>query len=234
MCGIFGSYDFKTYEKLYNNNKERGNFAYGSVYIRPTNNPGYIKDVYCRKRPGTVNLTGDFAFQQDYDLFLGHTQAPTSVSRDFKPYTSHPFNSIHYIVAHNGVLENHLELVDEYIGSHDNPVDSSVIPVMLSYMIEFGDIFDDDNKQPELAAIEQTFSMIKGTFACWVYSKMTGDVYLVRSGSTLYGNVTDGHFSSVPVPRLCDQELDEGCVYCVTSEGLTTCGQFETNNPFFI
>ena len=31
MCGIFGSTEFKTYERLYTENKKRGKFAYGSL-----------------------------------------------------------------------------------------------------------------------------------------------------------------------------------------------------------
>ena len=34
MCGIFGSRDFSTYEKLYIKNKKRGNFAGGSLYTK--------------------------------------------------------------------------------------------------------------------------------------------------------------------------------------------------------
>ena len=29
-------------------------------------------------------------------------------------------------------------------------------------------------------------------------------------------------------------ELKEGVVYCVTTEGLAECGTFETNSPFFL
>lgn len=238
MCGIFGSHDFKTYEKLYIANRERGNFACGNMYIKNTTNPGYIKETYIRKTPGVIDLTGDYAFENQYEWFLGHTQAPTSSARTYSPTTSHPFSSIHYVVAHNGVLENTDQLIQEHIGTHDNPVDSSIIPIILSYLIEFDDdVYDqpsDSTKTPELVAIEKTCSLLKGTFACWVFSKMTGDVYLVRSGSTLFGNRDTGDFSSVFVPGVCEEELQQGVVYCVTTEGLADCGQFTHDNPFFI
>lgn len=238
MCGIFGSYNFKTYESLYIANRERGSFAYGSMYIRNTMNPGYIKETYIRKSPGVVDLTGDYAFQDQYEHFLGHTQAPTSVAREFSPVTSHPFSSIHYIVAHNGVLENTEQLIQDHIGTHDNPVDSSTIPIIMSYMIEFDDDLYDQpagsTKTPELAAVEKTCNILNGTFACWVHSKMTGDTYVMRSGSTLFGNRMTGDFSSIKVPGICEDELDQGVVYCVTVEGLAECGSFDHNNPFFI
>lgn len=227
MCGIFGSGKFSTYEKLYLENKKRGNFAYGSLYT------GRDKSIYMRKEAGTIPLTGDYAWEGEYELYLGHTQAPTSVQREFNPRTSHPFEDMYHIVAHNGVLENYEDIVEDVLIGHINAVDSSVIPALISFLFEFPDKENVD-KTEELIAIEQSCNMIKGTFACWIYSKLTGCTYLVRSGSTLFGNIETGDFSSTKVPGICEDELREGVVYCVTSEGLANCGEFETNSPFFL
>jgi len=232
MCGIFGSSNFSDYEKLYNVNKVRGNFAYGSLYVKTTVNPGYRKELYIRKRKRLENITGDYAFTDNYSMFLGHTQAPTGEQRKYSPYTTHPFNSMHFHVAHNGVLENTQELIEEFIGPHDNPVDSSIIPILLSFMYEFGE--EEPGKTMELTAIETVCNMLKGTFGCWIHSKLTGDTYLVRSGSTLYGDIIKGNFSSTRAPGVSNTELKEGVVYCVTGEGLAECGEFETNSPFFL
>lgn len=238
MCGIFGSYQFRRYEQLYNINKKRGNFSCGSLYTSKTTNPGVTKDTYIRKREGIVDLTGDYAFCRDYDQFLGHTQSPTGSQRDFSPVTTHPFNSIHYIVAHNGVLENTRDIITKYIGDHNNPVDSSTIPILISYMIEFNDdvydIDEDEMLTPEVLAIQEACEQIKGTFSCWIYSKLTGASYLVRSGSTLFANIETGDFSSIQHDVLCNVELEQGVIYCITNEGLATCGRFKTNNSFFI
>lgn len=241
MCGIFGSHNFRRYEKMYLQNKQRGTFSYGSMYLRPTRNPGYIKETHIRKREGVVDLTGDYAFSKDYDSFLGHTQAPTSANRDFSPVTSHPFNSLHYIVSHNGVLENVDEMVEKYLKVHDNPVDSSIIPILMSFQVEFNELMNGESldtghetKTPDVLAIEHVCGELRGIFSCWIHSKLSGDTYLVRNGSTLYGNIETGDFSSVPVPEICEQELDEGVVYCVTNEGLARCGQFNTNSSFFL
>ena len=228
MCGIFGSTEFKTYEKLYTENKKRGKFDYGSLYTCKD------KSIYMRKEPGTVDITGDFAFTEDYEMYLGHTQAPTSVQREFNPRTSHPFEDMYHIVAHNGVLENHDDLAEDYVIAHLNAVDSSVIPALIGALLEFDEYPEDTHKTQELSAIEECCSMLKGTFACWIYGKLTGCTYLVRSGSTLYGNINTGDFSSVPVDNICEQELEQGIVYCVTNEGLAKCGEFKTNNPFFL
>lgn len=235
MCGIFGSKDFKTYEKLYTHNKKRGNFSYGSLYV--TKN----KEIYQEKRKGVYDMTGQYAYApKEYQWFLGHTQAPTSSQREFTPRTSHPFEDIYYIVAHNGVLENAEQIEKDILIAHMNPVDSSVIPAMLSTIIEFdedimqNESVDDTTKTSELMAMEKTCNTLKGTFGCWFYSKLTGCMYLARSGSTLFANIYTGDFSSIRVPGICDQELSEGVIYCITTEGLAECGHFKSNSPFFL
>ena len=234
MCGIFGSNELKTYEKLYIENKKRGNFAYGSLYTCMD------KSIYMRKEPGAIDLTGDYVWQGEYTQFLGHTQAPTSVQREFNPRTSHPFEDMYHIVAHNGVLENYDDIVEDILIGHINSVDSSVIPALISYLFDFPeqqtetDQLVNANKTEELISIEATCNLIRGTFACWIYSKLTGCTYLVRSGSTLYANFETGDFSSVRVPGICEDEVDQGVVFCVTSEGLARCGSFDCSNPFFL
>lgn len=233
MCGIFGSTIFKNYEKLYTANRERGNFSYGSLYTTRT------REVYIRKRQGVVDLTGDYAFSNDYVNFLGHTQAPTSSSRNFSPVTSHPFEDFYYIVAHNGVLENDRQLVEDFLPDHINPVDSSVIPALISLVFEFSEEFlgediDEGKRTAEIVALEKACNQLQGTFACWIYSKLTGCTFLVRSGSTLYGNIDTGEFSSIRVPGIVEDELREGVIYCSTTEGLATCGEFQSNSPFFL
>lgn len=234
MCGIFGSNNLRTYERLYVENKKRGNFAYGGLYVCRD------RSLYVRKEPGVVELTGDYAWQEEYTRFLGHTQAPTSVQREYNPRTSHPFEDMYHIVAHNGVLENYDDIVEDILIGHVNDVDSSVIPALISFLFDFPepqtatDSLINQNKTEELISIEATCNLIKGTFACWIYSKLTGCTYLVRSGSTLFANRETGDFSSVEVPGVCEEEVPEGIVFCVTDEGLAECGNFDSSSPFFI
>ena len=233
MCGIFGSREFSTYDQLYYKIRVRGNFAGGSLYASPGG------DMYLKKWEGeesATTLTGELAWTSPYDLFMGHTQAPTSSARDYNIKTTHPFEHGWYIVAHNGVLENNETLKEEHLqnakgicgqsrfDTTDNEVDSAVIPALLDEMYVGSDI----------RTLEETFSAIKGTFACWVYSKHTRQAYLVRAGSTLFGNYETSSFSSIPVDGLAEDEIPEGDVICVTREGLTKVGSFSNNSPFFI
>lgn len=243
MCGIFGSFNFRRFERLYDENKQRGNFAVGTMYVGTLKDasPGIAKNTWLRKKDGVVDLKDHYTFQKDYDQFLGHTQAPTSSNRSYSPATTHPFDSVHYTVAHNGVLENHKTLGATILESwwRDDCVDSEVIPGLLSINVEFDeDILlsheQEEGKTEDVLTIEKTCNMLKGTFGCWIYSKLTGDTFIVRNGSTLFGNIETGDFSSAFVPGICEQELKQGVVYCVTKEGLAECGQFETSSPFFL
>lgn len=223
MCGIFGATNLLTYEKLYKENRKRGNFAGGSLF---TSTCG---DMYLKKWEGVEEpdiLTGTYAWSNQYKLFMGHTQAPTSAAREYSTITTHPFEHGWYMIAHNGVLENHTDLKREHLQSdtRGNPVDSAVIPALIDELYVGSDV----------KALEETFSMLKGTFACWVYSKHTRQAYIVRSGSTLFGNYETSTFSSIKVPNLAEEEIPEGVIFCVTEEGLTKVGNFTKNSPFFI
>ena len=129
-----------------------------------------------------------------------------------------------WIVAHNGVLENFDELRNIHgANKHTNPVDSSIIPVVLSSMW-IGN---------ELLCIKETCEQLKGTYACWVVNKNTKNIYIVRCGSTLYMNNIHSDVSSVKYTD-CEQEVAEGIIYQITSEGITSVEEFKCSSPFFI
>ena len=142
-------------------------------------------------------------------------------------------------MAHNGVLQNDRQLVEKLMPDHHNSVDSSVIPALISLVFEFNEEFlgeelDEGKRTAEIVALEKACNQLQGTFACWIYSKLTGCTFLVRSGSTLFGNTDTGEFSSIKVPGIVEEELSEGVIYCSTTEGLATCGEFQSNSPFFL
>jgi glucosamine 6-phosphate synthetase-like amidotransferase/phosphosugar isomerase protein len=220
MCGIFGAIDFNNFEKLYIKNRERGNFAHGFMYIK-RNGFNHI-----RRDEGVCSLTGEYTWQHkmSYDTFLGHTQAPTSAERQYQPTTSHPFETKNFVIAHNGVLENHLELADEHRIDRDKvKVDSQIIPILLDDMYVGNDVM----------AIHEVCNMLQGIFACWIYCKRTKLAYVVRSGCTLYTNKSRTKFSSTVCSDVND-ELEQGIIYCYTPEGLTNVGEFTPSNPFFL
>ena len=220
MCGIFGARKFNQFESLYGRNKDRGFFSHGFLFTKKNGS------MFIRKGEGKYDPEGERVWGHDteYDIFLGHTQAPTSSTREFTATTSHPFEYGHFIVAHNGVLENHYQLAKEYnFPAEEIAVDSQIIPRLLEYMY-IGD---------DVKAIQETCDKLKGIFSCWIYSKHTSQTYVVRSGCTLYTDKDLNTFTSVQ-SNSARLEIPEGRILCFTSEGLTDVGEFKSNSPFFI
>ncbi|NBW58179.1 hypothetical protein EBR43_10465, partial [bacterium] len=184
------------------------------------------------KSPGVVKLAKTFVIEYakkrrditDFKYFLGHTQAPTSSERNFSPKTSHPFQYKNWIIAHNGVLTND-KLLKKTITDKKafNAVDSSVIaPLIHNHVKQYDD---------EVVGISKTLSLLEGTFGLWMYNQQTANVYLARSGSTLYADFLNNEFSSLAQKEFI--ALEEGLIYLLTPEGITSVGKFKSNSPFF-
>ena len=220
MCGIFGSNSFTNYEILYEFNKQRGNFSYGCLYVN-----GQEGAMYITKQKGVVDLQSlDIGIEDHYNVFLGHTQAPTSIERDFRPETSHPFECGNWIVAHNGILSNFEELREKHAPESNCNVDSSIIPILLDRV---STRFDD------IELIVKVLEMLEGTFGVWMYNKVTKRIYLARNGSTLFAKLDhSGSFSSIQIDGF--SELSENVIYELTGDGITQVGIFDGSSAFFI
>ena len=220
MCGIYCSNDLSTFEVLEEVNRERGNFSSGIFYCY--NNANY-KII---KKKGNINWNKTKLPDEKGHLYLGHNQAPTETGRDWKEEYSHPFWSGDWVVAHNGILTNHNELIDEYIPAHDNPVDSSVIAALLDeFEYTHGPCEDTET---EIQNILYTIEKLKGTFALWIVNIKTMNIYIARQGSTLF--YKDANISSIKGKGY--KEVSEGILYNFSYEGLTELDGFVYDSPF--
>lgn len=160
----------------------------------------------------------------DFDIFLGHTQAPTSAQRAFSPSTSHPFQWKDWVISHNGVLTNDKEIKKILPDKKSyNVVDSSVIAPLIELYFR--------KTTNEVTAICNALSQLKGTFGIWIYNQKSSNIYLARSGSTVYANFLTNDFSSLKEKDFV--ELEQGLLYLLTKEGITSVGKFSSNSPFF-
>ena len=235
MCGLFGnlSGDYKQFMKLYQKNRERGDFAFGAfmTHIKKSDD---ITSIILRTEgeftmPGNYEITMfDQVYTPDnFRTLLGHTQAPTSAKRSYSRETSHPFECGDWVVAHNGVLTNDRILAKKlHNQSSYNEVDSSVIPAMFSEHSSARAVKDD------VETICNCLSQIEGTLGLWIYNYTSRSIYLARSGSTLFCNHLTNEFSSTREPKM--EELAEGTLYQLTVEGCTAVGKFRSNSPFFL
>ena len=209
MCAIFGSSDKDEFLDLYKQNRTRGIFASSTILVDYNNN------IHVHKQSGDIKiLEGNFKY------FAGHVQAPTSSMREWSDITSHPFISKNWMVIHNGVLTNYVELNNRYCRYNTNPVDTSTITELL----ELGE----DN---EISVIKRSLSMLEGTFALLIVNKNTSNFYLARQGSTLFSN-NAGSFSSTTKEGM--SEVKEGEIILLSNNTFCKVDNFISKSPFFI
>lgn len=220
MCAIFGSADISTFEVLYDANKERGNFASSAVSLT-------TDDQLIMKVEGDINFDKVKIDHFNTKYFTGHVQAPTSAKRDWTWDTSHPFDSLSWMVFHNGVLTNAPELEQWCRPSWSNPVDTAIIPELLQHTME-----SCKYKKPRpVYYIKQVLEMLEGTFALSIIDCDTNEVYLARSGSILHYN-SKGDYSTLPGKGY--SEVPEGVILRLNTETkrFNKVGSFKTKSPF--
>jgi glucosamine 6-phosphate synthetase-like amidotransferase/phosphosugar isomerase protein len=217
MCGIYGATNRDKYLTLQSLNHSRGDFCESNVLIK--------KDTgfEIHKVPSKAKKEYKFPKRKKFDIFLGHSQAPTSKKRIFDPETSHPFIVDNWIVAHNGVLTNYKELVNDFKRPYTCDVDSSIIPFIF-YSLE--NYYDN-----ELDIIVNGLEFLKGTFGLWIYNTNSNNIYLAKCGVTLFADIYNNEFSSIK--HQFYDPLDEGVVYQLTQEGITSVATFDCDSPFF-
>ena len=216
MCGIFGSNNIETFRELCKKNTERGNFVRSVTYLFPEG----LQSNTLVKTKHELDFTKPIAENPFCIYYLGHVQSPTSKIREFNQETSHPFTLNSQYLAHNGVLENDRDLVDEIKLENYNDVDSSIILPLI-----------------ENIGFKEAIEELEGTFGCWYYDSKNGSLRIFRSGSTLYykGEYCDGSFSSAALPGY--KYIDEGIVleYNFTSNRFKKVEKFKLNSiPFFL
>lgn len=226
MCGIFGASKKEQFITLLELNKKRGTFA-TSVSCMLSNG-----DLIVHKWGGNTPIKAVDSFLKEEKgvlFYLGHTQAPTSSQRAYAKQYAHPFNIGHYTVAHNGVLTNFKELKEHFSPGNKkwtNPVDSSILPAMFCLVEE-----DHHGKYSPMQCLAQSLSLLEGTFGLWIYNSALREIYVARNGSTVFADLITNEFSSTKFKN--SEPLEEGLVYQVTPEGLTSIVQFDHDSPFF-
>lgn len=220
MCAIFGSFNTSMFEVLYQANKLRGNFASSIVSLSED-------DQFIKKKKGDIDFD-KYTHQPKTNYYLGHVQAPTSSMRAYNYDTSHPFESISWLVSHNGVLTNHKKLNTVY--NLSTRVDTGAIVALLEYFTNLehkkGKIIVDAKK-----VIKKTLEQLSGTYALSIVFCDTNEVFLARSGSLLHYN-NNGDYSTLTGEGF--KELPEGVILKLNfkTRRWNKVGQFKHDSPF--
>jgi glucosamine 6-phosphate synthetase-like amidotransferase/phosphosugar isomerase protein len=220
MCAIFGSFNTSMFEVLYAANKQRGNFASSIISLSED-------DQFIKKKKGDIDFD-KYTHQPKTNYYLGHVQAPTSSMRAYSYDTSHPFESISWLVSHNGVLTNHKKLNSLY--SLKTRVDTETIVNVLEYLTH------KEHKKGKVIVnpakiIKKTLEKLSGTFALSIVFCDTNEVFLARSGSLLHYN-NNGDYSTLTGEGL--KELPEGVLVKLNNKThrWNKVSEFKHDSPF--
>ena len=223
MCAIFGSFDTSMFEVLYDANKQRGNFASSVVSLSPDD-----REQYIRKKKGNINFD-KHTYEPHSNYYLGHVQAPTSANRKWSHDTSHPFESLSWLVSHNGVLTNHKQLKKQYCSYIGNNVDTAVIVNILEDFTQTT-LTHKNHIIPE-KIIKGVLEVLRGTFALSIIFCNTNEVFIARSGSILHYN-NKGDYSTMGGTGF--KELPEGVIMKLNNKTKrwNKVSKFKFNSPF--
>lgn len=219
MCAIFGAPSKTMLEVLYTANQDRGAFA--SSFVQLT-----YDDQFILKTEGEINWDKHKGSEKS-KYFCGHVQAPTSAMRDWAYETSHPFETLSWMVFHNGVLSNEEAIRNRFLSHIENPVDSSLIVNLIQHFMEM-----DKNKGTNpVKYIRQALEECQGSFAVSVVDCDTNELYIARVGSILHYN-DKGCYSTLPGKGY--KELKEGEIRRLNKKTLrfNKVGEFKHASPF--
>ncbi|MFO7830709.1 MAG: glutamine--fructose-6-phosphate transaminase (isomerizing) [Desulfuromonadaceae bacterium] len=154
-------------------------------------------------------------------LGIGHTRWATHG----KPSTdnAHPHRAGNFIVVHNGIIENHLELKHELMEAghkFKSETDSEVIAHLIEERHKLGANFAD--------AVREAINILEGAFAIVVISdKYPDQMIAAKSGSPLVvGQGVNEHFVASDIPAMLSHTremifLHDGEIAVCTREGLS-------------
>lgn len=154
MCGIFGIYGNNVNaKKIHTGLKKlqyRGYDSWG-YYI---NNVSYKR--FTGKIPDEINE------HKESNFGMGHTRWATHGEPSEK--NTHPisYSNGNWFVVHNGIIQNHKELVEEYNLKHETDTDTEVIVSLCEKFYQFEKNFE--------KIIENVIQKIEGTYAFLIVS----------------------------------------------------------------
>jgi len=204
MCGIAGSLEsFDKGFRLYESNFDRGIFSSGILAIGK-------EHFFLHKQEGVFNkdelenmMPGG---SKKFYCFLFHSRAPTNTTAEWSYATTHPFNHSTWFAAQNGIISNHAEFPEKH------EVDSELIPIHLTSK-----------------SIKDTFEAYKGLLTSWVYNTVTGEVDIIKAGSSLYKD--SDSFCTISFEG--SEEVPDGTIWRFDKR-FEKKEDFNYHNPYFI
>ena len=158
----------------------------------------YFKDgnIKITKEVGKIaNLEKIIDYNDESTIGIGHTRWATHGKPSV--VNSHPHQSGHFTIVHNGIIENYLELKSKLINEgveFKSETDTEIVAALLNYNYH-GDV---------LECIKETLKELKGSYALGILcDEDENTLYTARLGSPLIIAHNDsGNFIASDVPAI--------------------------------
>ena len=149
--------------------------------------------------------------RKKYNTFLGITEPKT---KEFLPDYMSPIITDEWFVACCGKITNREELMEEMEGDTTSIVVSDLLEAISS-----------KSKKNDVKIISETLSYLQGNYSMWIHNAITRNSFIAKCNTNLYADIYENTFSSVKFDE--SSELQDGEIYQLTREGITTVGYFE-------
>lgn len=180
MCGIVGAIGTKESSKIVLEGLEKLEYrGYDSCGIALFGNDTNIKK--------SVKRVSDLKEQvvENPEIAIGHTRWATHGGVSVANAHPHQSMSKNITIVHNGVIENYLELKNEYLANIElySETDTEIIANVL-------DVFYTELGNMNLA-IEKFMEVVHGSYAMIVYANDLEDVYVMKNKTPIVIGKTD-------------------------------------------
>ena len=186
MCGIIAGISPKIVDILLLGLKQLQNRGYDSVGITTINNNNFQTTKYASgEKSALEKLDNEKEKHTTASIGIAHTRWATHGPKTDTNSHPHMSQSGNFVLVHNGIIENYLELKEELKKNNIicvSETDTEVIvnTIELNYLLE---------KNVE-KAIEKTLSQLEGTWGLAILSQHeTNVMYCTRKGSPLLVSV---------------------------------------------
>lgn len=152
-----------------------------------------------------------------FHYFYGISEKLNSMA--FEPTLMSPFVYENWVVAFDGIIYNKNNIFENNI-EYDYTIDdnnSSFLTYILNHLYTIG-------KSNEVIEICKAFSLIEGVYSSWVFNIETRNGFLAKCNTDLFADIYTNSFSTENVKGF--EPLQDGEVYQLTKEGITTVGYF--------
>lgn len=209
---IYGSNDKKIFLELQKYNKTYKTDSVSMLLLSENTFDVYKMHHLCKKPK--------FPTKKKFNGFYGINEYGDYP--DFEPPKMSPFFYENWIVGYSGSVLNKGEVLEQFSECdfivHEN---SSSIVVAMLYA------FSVHKSEKEVEIIKDVFSLLEGTYSCWIYNLRTKNGFLTKCNTDLYADIYNNSFSSKEVKGF--ETLRDGEIYQLTREGVTSVGYFDCN-----